>query len=73
MKPPIVKLNLADHTTGTTLLLGMTLHQHIVAIILLIAKAVLEIITVKALLDIATRTVTPTDLAGDPYIPEEHI
>ena len=68
-----MKPHLTDDTTGTTLLRGTTPHQPIVATSLFIAKAVLEIITVKAPLDIAIRNVTPTDLAGDLYIPKKHI
>ena len=68
-----MQLQIADDTTGTTPLRGMILHQSTVATTPPIAKAVLEIIIVKAPLDITIRNVTPTDPAGDLYIHEEHI
>ena len=67
-----MKAILIDDNIGTMLLLGMILPQHIEATTLLIAKGALEIITAKVLLAIDIRIATLTQLAGDPYIHEEH-
>jgi hypothetical protein len=67
-----MQLQLADDTNGTTPHRGTTPHQPTAAVIPPIVKVVLEIIIVKVPLDTTLRHATPTDLAGDFYIHEEH-
>ena len=65
------QIMLAD--IGMTILLG-TVHPTTVEIAVYpIAKATLEISTVKAKLDLAPRHTTTPDLAGKHFIPEEHL
>ena len=68
-----MKLKIAADTTGKTPHLCRIPPLHIVATTPPTAKAVLEIIIVKALLDTTTRIVTLTDPAGDLYIHDEHL